>query len=1826
MKREKVIKKTKRLVAVMLAAIVIMESSLNGVFVKNVYAQEQNELSSSTQAESDIERIFPTGSAYKTNTETKKVAVDETSIAQTKIYKDMDYSFLKNYEFGKSNADLATVTFGTAQELMKSKDIRLVSGRIIRTEGYYEVGDNGSAVYEILSEYDMGKAKRTEGAIKLTNGLYACIIPDIYEISGEKWMLVNVLQYGAKGDGVVPSHYSISTAFTSVSKHVAQDDDGDDLGEVVRGIAYIPAGEYKCANEVGTSYLKNINIVGEGDSSVLFTDNDYRAGIGYGEFFFSTWNANNIYYGDFRIEAREVDLYHYMRQFVLIYCDNIYINNVDLIIPQESWSGYYYEDKQYSNFTCYSGNTNVTVDGCIFVLFSGTYRGANVGIMDFWNREVKNITVMNCDLYSNARDEQIGIFNIPKTGSTVNENTSISNVDLINNTIHTTPVKYEEVVGNQNMCFTISYSDSVRIDDVRIAGNHFICEADSKFMTFGNLTNCVVEENIIEIITTRNTGASVFDSSNGDANNILIRNNEFFITSKEGNRKKAGMTQGKMTLEGNRIFSECGMTFGVVGQIAKNNEFVFLKRVGFAASGVNSVESNIFYLYEGAGGGNCNGIFDLSPANGVKEVFIKNNIIYDYSCVIGRRTGAQALVNVVGADGKERAEFSGNTYYAPNRKYISADRYETEDSERADVDWYTDGSGKMQITAYYNRMFYMRVPDDKSTCKLKNLVFENNTMQGVKGYTHWNNGSSAEDRTVQYTLKNNTTLPYNENLSEDNLLVSNIDILHNNKKVTEIAVTGNSVDLSKVVKVATRDEDGSILEENVVTDKEIKWYTSVESMATISDNGKVTRHMYGDVKVYAVATDGSGVYGECTIRFLKKRATGLSFEKKNVDLQPGLKYYTEYAVLPESEASQNLRWTSSNENVATVSDTGFIKGISVGKAIITATTTDGSNLSATLTVNVTPITVKKMSMDTKWLYYTQSQIGSKKQLAIKYYTPDNATNKSVKRWESLDTSVATVDANGMVTIVGSGRAEIRAYSTDEYCYTNCFVFVEPDQVKNFKATSVYQNKVDLSWDAVEKSYGYYLYQWDFSTSSWTVLNSGKALDQNKTSYTVSNLESDTEYRFCVRSYYRNYLDSNGVYESKDAIVNIKTYSYNPVTYIKGGSDIFTIVDHSWVEKKGTFDLKYNSDANYENLQFDYKIADESIVKIVSVEDTETGKKKITLEGVKYGHTTLTITANDAWHTSVDIPIGFITAKQVSNCNAEAVYKKVDISFNGLEDESSIDGYLVCSMVTLYKYNIVSYIPKTGVTSYNAVDKNVIVGKEYNYKIYPCLTDGTNYYLGCDYNNKTVKIPEPIKATSLKMGKAEYIVTDGESIEVSANIVNDDATTHELYWEIINEDCASIERMEKTDGQFLTDYAKITSIDTGVTKIKAVTTDGSDLEISAKLIVVPTTVKDLRAEANLNNVSLKWSEIKNADGYIIYRWDENQKEFQQIAQVKETYFKDMKLEGNISYRYRIAAYIEADGVKYNGNYSPEITVATASNNYGIYATGYLGTYDGTSHEAVTLNGIKKNTDTVTYSTDRNNWSTKVPIVTDVKDSGNVYIKVEREGHKKPYEITVVATVMPASVESMDIKLKKYTEEWNGKKHTPKVVSKTCILNKDYTVSGIKAFKNIGTYTVTIKGIGNYTGTKELTYTINVVKGHKYKISGFIYKITGNNTVSVTGITNKKKTTINIKSTVKIGGKKYKITAIGANAFKNNKKLKQVTIGKNVGKIGTKAFYKCKKLRKIIIKTTKLKSKMVGKKAFLGTPKNVKVKVPKNKVKTYSKIIKDKGIAKSGKVTK
>ena len=137
-------------------------------------------------------------------------------------------------------------------------------------------------------------------------------------------------------------------------------------------------------------------------------------------------------------------------------------------------------------------------------------------------------------------------------------------------------------------------------------------------------------------------------------------------------------------------------------------------------------------------------------------------------------------------------------------------------------------------------------------------------------------------------------------------------------------------------------------------------------------------------------------------------------------------------------------------------------------------------------------------------------------------------------------------------------------------------------------------------------------------------------------------------------------------------------------------------------------------------------------------------------------------------------------------------------------------------------------------------------------------------------------------------------------------------------------------------------------------------------------------------------------------------------------------------------------------------------------------------------------------------------------------------------------------------------------------------------------------------------------------------NKNKIGIFTYRITGKNTAKMitSTVNGDKKKNLRIFSTVKLNGKKYKVTSVAKNALKGNKKVRTLVVGKTTEKIGKSAFQNCKNLKKIIIKSKNLKK--IGSNAFKGISKNAVVKVPKSKKKLYTKLLRASGLPKSVKI--
>lgn len=145
---------------------------------------------------------------------------------------------------------------------------------------------------------------------------------------------------------------------------------------------------------------------------------------------------------------------------------------------------------------------------------------------------------------------------------------------------------------------------------------------------------------------------------------------------------------------------------------------------------------------------------------------------------------------------------------------------------------------------------------------------------------------------------------------------------------------------------------------------------------------------------------------------------------------------------------------------------------------------------------------------------------------------------------------------------------------------------------------------------------------------------------------------------------------------------------------------------------------------------------------------------------------------------------------------------------------------------------------------------------------------------------------------------------------------------------------------------------------------------------------------------------------------------------------------------------------------------------------------------------------------------------------------------------------------------------------------------------------------GTARVTVTGIDSYYfGSKTETFLIIAPQGGIYRKGNLKYKVTdsrtgGKGAVEVAGVVKQKKSII-IPKTVKIGKYNYRVSSIGS-----------------------KAFYKKKKIKKITISSTAIKK--IGSRAVRGIYKKARIKVPKSKKKSYKKMLKKAGLGKKNKV--
>ena len=143
----------------------------------------------------------------------------------------------------------------------------------------------------------------------------------------------------------------------------------------------------------------------------------------------------------------------------------------------------------------------------------------------------------------------------------------------------------------------------------------------------------------------------------------------------------------------------------------------------------------------------------------------------------------------------------------------------------------------------------------------------------------------------------------------------------------------------------------TILPENA-TDKSVEWSSSDETVAVVDENGVVTAISIGEAVITATTADGSNLSASCKVTVVPTLAVSIELDQTEASVEEKSDLQLTATILPEHTTNKEVAWSSSDKWVASVDNTGLVTMYSAGEVIITATTTDGTNLSATCHINV----------------------------------------------------------------------------------------------------------------------------------------------------------------------------------------------------------------------------------------------------------------------------------------------------------------------------------------------------------------------------------------------------------------------------------------------------------------------------------------------------------------------------------------------------------------------------------------------------------------------------------------------------------------------------------------------------------------------------------------------------------------------------------------------------------------------------------------------------------------------------------------------------------
>ena len=296
---------------------------------------------------------------------------------------------------------------------------------------------------------------------------------------------------------------------------------------------------------------------------------------------------------------------------------------------------------------------------------------------------------------------------------------------------------------------------------------------------------------------------------------------------------------------------------------------------------------------------------------------------------------------------------------------------------------------------------------------------------------------------------------------------------HGNGRIIATSADGSNVRANSSVKVVQNPESIKLSSEEITIavgrtgsckatvqpndadNKKVVWSSSDESVATVNKTGQIKGISIGDCTITCTSEALNSVSASATVHIVQP-VTRITFSGKLAQVYIGETAQLQWTVEPDNATNKTLAFKSGRDAIATVDAAGIVTGVSAGKTAVTATSTDGSNRKATISVQAGKH-VTDIHMYRRHAYIDPGQTAKTKAVI----EPKDALNRNII-WSSSDPGVVTVAPNKQelhVDLTGMGYGDAVVTGTTE---DGGFEATIPVTVGDFDHGVSFQGGV--SWD------------------------------------------------------------------------------------------------------------------------------------------------------------------------------------------------------------------------------------------------------------------------------------------------------------------------------------------------------------------------------------------------------------------------------------------------------------------------------------------------------------------------------------------------------------------------------------------------------------------------------------------------------------------------------------------------------------------------------------------------------------------------------------------